>query len=98
MKIEDMIALMSDDDCEEYLRFERIKKPLHRRPDLCAFLMLDRLVPGKTDMVSCAEHDEIWLSVEPESLAKVATKEQIIDLVRCGLRYSEDTETLCMFV
>jgi len=68
---------------------------LHARPDLNAFLLLDRLVPGECDMVCSAEHDEIYLDVDPEALARVATEEDIADLVRCGVRFHDDS--LCMF-
>ncbi len=81
---------------EEFLHFERIEKPRHPRPDLCAFLMLHDLAPKHGDMVSSASHDEIWLEVEVVELADVITEEQVIDLIRCGIRYSDDC--LCMFV
>ncbi len=83
---------------DEYIAFERIEKPAHRRPDVCAFLMLDAAVGGGGDMVACAEHDEIWLSVHVETLAAVATDELIRDLVRCGVRLDSDTDSLVMFV
>lgn len=82
----------------EFLRFDRIENKLSARPDLHAFLLLDRLFPGTTDMVSAAEHDEIFLEVSPEALVGKATEGQILDLVRCGLRYSDEYESLCMFV
>ena len=84
---------------EKYLKFEEIQNPEHSRPDVCAFIILDRLIPGPgTDMVSCAEHDEIYLSVNTEILARAATSEDIARLVACGVRYSSEYESLCMFV
>jgi hypothetical protein len=80
---------------DEYLKFDRIKDKLSQRPDLHAFLLLDRLVPGTHDMVSAAEHDEVWLDVDPEKLCTVATEEQLIDLHRCGVRCFDGS--LCMF-
>lgn len=84
-----------------YLDFEDIAEKFSQRPDLHAFILLDRLVPGRggkrDDMVSAAEHDEIWLDVEPDALARLATEEQIRDLVRCGVRYDEETDSLAMF-
>lgn len=83
----------------EFLKFERIEKPLHPRPDICAFLRLHELVPGKSrDMVAAAEHDEIYLDVDPEALAAVATQEDIVYLHRCGVRLSSETDSLAMFV
>lgn len=83
---------------EEFLKFETITNPRHKRPDLCAFLMLDDLLPGDRDMVSSAEHDEIFLGVDCEKLAEIITEDQIRDLVRCGVRYSEEYDGICMFV
>lgn len=86
----------------EYLEFAKIEKPLHRRPDICAFLMLDAVPrierPGTYgDMVMGAEHDEIYLDVTPEELAAVATDEMVRDLQRCGVRYSTEYDCLAMF-
>ena len=83
---------------DEFLRFERIEAPLHFRPDVCAFLMLDQIAPSKRDIVSSAEHDEIWLSVDVEKVSENATDEQLRDLHRCGVRFDEENESLCMFV
>jgi hypothetical protein len=82
---------------DEYIKFENIKDPPCKRPDLCAFLLLDRLLPGDQDIVSASEHDEIYLKIEPEELAKVATSEDILYLTRCGVRYDSDTDSLAMF-
>ena len=94
MTLDELYALF-EKHSDEYLKFERIVAPLSRRPDLHAFILLDRLVPGKTDMISGARHDEIFLDVELDDLAVVATEENIIDLIRCGIRESE--ESLAMF-
>lgn len=90
---------------DEFLKFERIESPVHPAPDLCAFLMLHALAPKKnrgndnvSDMVVAAEHDEIYLATDIDELAKVATLENICDLVRCGVRYDRDSDCLCMFV
>lgn len=84
---------------DEFLEFERIEKPLHPRPDICGFLKLCELLPNAgRDMVSAAEHDEIFLDVEPEKLAEVATQDDIIYLHRCGIRLSSETDSLAMFV
>lgn len=90
---------------DEFLRFERIEQKLNQRPDVHAFILLDQIVEpkknrlgGVNDMVCTAEHDEIWLSVNTDDLAKLATEDQIIDLIRCGIRYDDDIEMLCMYV
>lgn len=74
-------------------------KDIVGRPDLHAFNLLDRLLPGsKNDIVAVAEHDEIWLDIDCDELAKVATTQDIEALVRCGVRYDSDLESLALFV
>jgi diadenosine tetraphosphatase ApaH/serine/threonine PP2A family protein phosphatase len=85
---------------DEFLKFERVPqdRKLSNRPDLCAFLLLDRLVPGGTsDIVAGAAHDEIWLDTDVDKLIAVASEDDIVTLVRCGVRYDEDIESLAMF-
>jgi hypothetical protein len=83
---------------DDFAEFEKCTEKPSQRGDLCAFAILDRLVPGTRDMVSAAEHDEIYLCVEPEELEKVATEEDIANLVRCGVIYNEPTDSFSMFV
>jgi len=74
-------------------------KDIPGRPDLHAFNLLDKLLPGsKRDIVSSAGHDEIWLDIDCDELAKVATPEDIEVLARCGIRYSSSEDSLAMFV
>lgn len=89
----DLFAEFEDD----FLKFEEVKEKLSKRPDLHAFILLDKLVPGTNDMVSAAEHDEYYLSIEPDELRKVATKDQLRDLHRCGIRHDESNDSLCVF-
>ena len=79
----------------EYIKFERVKTKLHARPDMHAFLLLDKLVPGQRGMVAGATHDEIWLETDVYELSKVISNDDVRDLVRCGVRWGEDG--LCMF-
>ncbi len=83
---------------DEFLEFERVENKRSKRPDLHAFLLLDEIVPGNRDLVSSAEHDEIWLDVRLEPLLEAATLQQLIDLHRCGIRCDAESESLCMFV
>ncbi len=79
----------------EFLEFDRVENKRSNRPDLHAFILLDELFPGDRDLISSAEHDEIWLDITTEDIGNL-TEDQIIELVRCGVRYDE--EALCMFV
>lgn len=86
------------DRCEgEYLKFSRVEKKRSGRPDLHAFLLLDELCPSESDMVESATHDEFYLSPSVDKLEKVITQDQVIELVRCGVRYDSNYECLCMF-
>jgi len=83
---------------DEYLKFEKVETKFTTRPDLHAFILLDKLIPGsKTDIISAAEHDEIYISTNLDKLAEVITEEQCVDLIRCGVRYSEDHGCFTMF-
>lgn len=99
-KLVDKFVAFKDDHEDEFLADEDIKpeRRLHARPDINAFLLLDKLFPGDRDMVSAAEHDEIFLDVEPWELMKVASEEDLLDLIRCGVFYDSDHDSLAMFV
>lgn len=93
-----------DRHTNEHLHFERIESPRHPRPDLCAFLMLHDIAPGKPyengqwpNIVSAAMHDEFFLATNPEDLAEAVTDEQVRDLVRCGVMFDTATDSLSMF-
>lgn len=95
------LAELFDKQDDEFLKDERLSPhPLTKRRDLRAFLLLESILPATNgrDMVTAAEHDEIWLDIDPEELAKVITEEQIIELIRCGVRYDAGIDSLCMFV
>lgn len=83
---------------DDRLTFEEIETKLSSRPDIHAFILLNQLVPGDRDMVSAAEHDQIWLDVDLEKLAEVATVEHIRQLEAFGVHYDSDYDGLYMFV
>ncbi len=91
-----------DDESEaissEFLKFERVENKKSSRPDIHAFILLNELQPGTSDMVSAAGHDVIYLDVDIEKLGEVATREQIIELSRCGVHFDGDGECLALFV
>lgn len=85
---------------DDFLMFERIPESERSfsSPDLCAWALLDKRFPSKRnfDMVSNAEHDEIWLRIKPEQIAQL-TDDEILYLVRCGIMYDADSLCLHMF-
>lgn len=95
---EDTLHALFEKHNGEYLKFDRVEKKRSNRPDLHAFLLLDELSPDAADIVAAAEHDEIFLDVTPGLLFQQANEEQIVELIRCGLRYDRSLDSLCMFV
>jgi hypothetical protein len=93
MKLPDLFKEYGD----EFLEFDRVVNKRSMRRDLHVFIILDELFPGNDRIVSAAEHDEIFLCVTPDELAAVATKEQVLELIRAGLRYDRSTDSLAMF-
>ena len=85
---------------DNFLKQPRVDDPRpSKRLDLCAFLRLEKMFPERTrDMVCAAAHDEIWLDVDVDELAAVATEEDVEYLVRCGVRLDADAPGLAMFV
>ena len=95
---------------DEFLHFDRVANKRSKRADLHAFLLLDEIIPPQPtrgrpervdesyDMVAAAEHDEIWLVTDVDELAEKATEEQIVELIRCGVRFSRESSSLAMFV
>ena len=83
---------------DEFLKFERIEKKRSTRPDIHAFLLLNELCPLDRDIVCSASHDQIWLDPDAGEVCGKATVDQIVELIRCGVFYEEDTSSLSMFV
>lgn len=81
----------------EYLKFELVVDKKSNRPDLNAFILLDKLCPSSSDMITSSTHDEIFIDVDTDDLNKVATEADIIELIRCGVRLSSEFDTLTMF-
>ena len=100
MTTAELAAIYEECSDDQFLKFDAIptERRLHRRADLNAFLLLDKLVPGDRDMVCAAAHDQIFLEMNVEDLVKVATRIDILDLMRSGVRYCEKTDSLEMFV
>lgn len=94
---EDEVCQVFTEHDGEFLKFDRVKEKFSNRKDLHAFILMDRLVPKHSGIISGASHDVIFLEVSIEDL-KVATKEQIIDLIRSGVMNSSEYDCLTMFV
>ena len=86
-----------DEHENEHGKFDKIETPPSDRPDLCAFLLLDKIVPGSYDIICGAEHDIFWLSVSPEEFCNSCSESDLIYLIRCGVFYDEDVDSFAMF-
>lgn len=86
---------------DEYLRFEEITDAPFQSPDICAFIKLYSFMHDEEkvrDIVRSAEHDEIYLcGLDDLDLTNV-TENDIIYLIKCGVRYNDDYDSFCMFV
>lgn len=86
-----------NDDFIDFKKIPESERPFSS-PDLCAFALLDKRFPKLDfDMVSSAEHDQIWLRIKAKEIIQL-TDDEILYLTRCGVMYEEDTECLSMFV
>jgi len=110
MEDQDPIDVLFERHKDEFLKFDRVTEPRCSRPDLHAFIRLHELVQSaadadyearnkhKADIISGAEHDQIWLSVDIDRFREVMTDELVIELSRCGVFYDTDINCLSMFV
>lgn len=77
--------------------FENIEPKLSQRSDLHAFMRLDQWFPGNSDIVSAAEHEQIYLSISEEDVNSL-TDAQMVELSKCGIWLSSEYDCLTMFV
>lgn len=81
---------------EDSYKFEDIENKRSNCREIHAFMLLNDLIPTHT-MICSAEHDQIWLDIDVEKLAEVATSEQIKELSQCGVFYDNDIDLLSMY-
>lgn len=83
---------------DKYLEFHPyVSQPRSQRPDLHAFLLIDELCPGKTNLISASEHDEFYLAITLDELCEKINETQLIELIACGVRYDRGYDCFCMF-
>lgn len=84
---------------DESHHFDRVDKKRAWRADVHALILLDELFPNveSSDMISSAEHDQIWLAPSTEQLLEKLTEDHIIELRRCGVWWDSDYQGLSMF-
>lgn len=83
----------------EYGHFERVQNKLSDKPDLHAFLLLNKTCQStKGDLITAAEHDKIWLGTLIASFETNATEEIVVELIRCGVMFDDQFQSFSMFV
>lgn len=82
----------------EYLRYQGDEDIENVTHDLYVFNKLAPFAEKSKALLVSATYEEIWFGVDPEEVFKCSTKLDMIRLIRCGLRYSEEHECFCMFV
>jgi hypothetical protein len=95
MKLSDMFEKFEHMD----LRFEDIENPPSTYRDISAFLYLEKLLGSGNGlpMVNTVAYDQFWLHVDCDALEKVATDEDILYLLRCGVYLDRMCNCLMMF-
>ena len=81
---------------DEYLHFERVDDKITNRPDLEALLMLDKQYDSNVGILGGVNYEEVFLNVDLNKID--LTEDDVIKLLRCGVRYDSDSESLSMFV
>lgn len=81
----------------EFLKFELVANKVSQRADLHAMVLLDRWFPSSQYILSAAWHDEVSFNIQDKEIESL-TDEQIQELVRCGVKYSDTHYCLTMFV
>lgn len=83
---------------KEYLGFDKVEPKLASRPDLHAFILLNKLVPHTQEIIAAAEHDVIYLDVDMVKFGLIVTDDHILELVRCGIIWDAPSRGLRMLV
>jgi len=93
---------------EQYRNFQAIENKLSNRTDLHALMYLDKLFPEypiQTShgdefyhwIIASATLDEIQIALTPEQVESL-TSEQVLELVRCGVRYDAEDSRLELYI
>ncbi len=98
MTRDELVVFWEKKHKDEYIEFDRVRKKYSKRPDVSAFILLDKLAPGGQDLITGCANGKIWLNVNINRLLTNATEEQLIDLRRCGVFYDKSNDSLAMFL
>ncbi len=97
--IVDLVAAFEKAD-ESNVSFKDVPNKLSERRDLCAMLLLDKLVPSESEhyIIRAAEHDVVYLEVDLDALAAAASEDDILLLAQCGVSFDDHWDSLVLRV
>lgn len=99
MTRDELVRLFAEYDKTDFLEdWKIVGDQPSGRWDLCGLIRLDKLCPGKSYILGGASHDMVYLDADLDELAKVASPEDVLYLVRCGIVLTEDSDCLALFV
>jgi len=78
-------------------KFELVEPKRSSYRDLHAFLLLEELSPGGRYIISGTGHEIFWLNTDCARLYEQATRDQLIELIQCGVLYDCEEDVLYMF-
>lgn len=100
MNIKQFMARHSD----EFGKFDRINNPPSTHRDLCALLILSRFMDPYSDVINSAESKKgncagvIVFELPIHEVERMATENQVIQLIRCGVEYNSEYDALVMYL
>lgn len=94
MTIEELFEKHQD----EFLQYERDYSLKDKAKDVTLFNMLSDKIPPHKDLIIGAWYEEIFFDVDLDDFVTFFSEEEIVRMIRCGLRYDSERECLCMFV
>ena len=98
MEKKELIELFKDGVDGEFLQFHHVENKLSKRADLNALLLLDSLVDSEECIIADVGHDTVYLTIDIDQLSKAITDEsQVLDLIRCGVLYERESESLVIY-
>ena len=94
----DEVVELFDEDTKEFGKFDLVENKLSSRRDLHAFIMLDKLFPSDKggDLVCSASHNEFCLDINGDQI-ETLTREQVVELTRCGVMFHSEHDCLFKF-
>ena len=82
---------------KEFGEFGRVENKLDSRMDLHALVLLAKLFPSEKRIISEFGLSWFCIGVTPKQVESL-TSEQVLELVRCGVRYDDNNGDLIVYL